>query len=70
MSELEAIITRIEQSDIGLEESLAQRRRGEALLQRCRAILESAEQELQKADVGAAPSPLDPATLKRSGGGG
>ncbi|HRP61850.1 MAG TPA: exodeoxyribonuclease VII small subunit [Phycisphaerales bacterium] len=48
MEELEAIIDRIEQGQIGLEESLAQRKRGDALVKRCRAILDRAEQELQQ----------------------
>ena len=46
--ELESIIERIEQGEIGLEESLAARRRGEALIQRSRAILDAAEQELER----------------------
>jgi exodeoxyribonuclease VII small subunit len=47
MEELEAIIDRIEQGAIGLEESLVQRRRGDALVKRCRDILDRAEQELK-----------------------
>ncbi len=47
-SELEAIVTRIESGEIGLEEALAERRRGDALLKRCRAILDAAEQELEQ----------------------
>jgi exodeoxyribonuclease VII small subunit len=47
--ELEAIIDRIEQGEIGLEESLAERKRGESLIRRCRAILDAAEQELEHA---------------------
>ena len=50
--ELEAIIERIEQGEIGLEESLAQRKRGEALIRRCRAILDAAEQELEQVTAG------------------
>ena len=46
--ELEAIIEQIEQGQIGLEEALAQRKRGETLIRRCRAILDVAEQELQQ----------------------
>ena len=45
--ELEAIIERIEQGEIGLEEGLSERKRGEHLITRCRAILDAAEQELQ-----------------------
>jgi exodeoxyribonuclease VII small subunit len=49
---LEAIIERIEQGEIGLEEALAQRKRGEALIRRCRAILDAAEQELEQVTAG------------------
>ncbi len=45
--ELEAIIDRIESGEVGLEESLVQRKRGEALIKSCRAILDKAEQELE-----------------------
>jgi exodeoxyribonuclease VII small subunit len=48
MEELEAIIERIEQGQIGLEESLAQRKRGDGLIKRCRAVLDQAEQELMQ----------------------
>ena len=41
-AELESIIERIESGEIGLEESLAQRKRGEVLLKRCRAVLDQA----------------------------
>jgi exodeoxyribonuclease VII small subunit len=46
MRELESIIDSIERGELGLEESLAARRRGEILIRRCRSILEVAEQEL------------------------
>ncbi len=49
MEELELIIDRIERGEIGLEESLAQRKRGDALVKRCRTVLDAAEQELQQA---------------------
>jgi exodeoxyribonuclease VII small subunit len=52
--ELEAIIERIEAGEIGLEESLAERRRGDALIKRCRSVLEQAEQELQRITPGEA----------------
>jgi exodeoxyribonuclease VII small subunit len=47
IDELERIIEAIEQGEIGLEEALAQRKRGEGLIRRCRAILDTAEQELK-----------------------
>jgi exodeoxyribonuclease VII small subunit len=46
--ELESIIERIESGEIGLEESLTERRRGDALIKRCRAVLDAAEQELEE----------------------
>ena len=48
LAELEALIERIERGEIGLEESLAEYRRGAALLKRCRAILETAEQQIEQ----------------------
>ena len=50
--ELEAIIDRIESGELGLEASLAERKRGEALIRRCRGILDAAEQELEQVSVG------------------
>ena len=49
--ELEIIIDRIESGEVGLEEALAERRRGETLIRRCRAILDVAEQELRRIDA-------------------
>ncbi len=46
--ELEAIIQRIEDGEIGLQESLEQRRRGDELIKRCRAVLDAAELELEQ----------------------
>jgi len=48
VAELELINQRIEQGDIGLEESLEEYRRGMALAKRCNSILETAEQEVKK----------------------
>lgn len=47
IGELESINTRIEQGEIGLEESLAEYRRGVALAKRCGQILDTAEQEIK-----------------------
>lgn len=55
VEELQAIIERIESGEIGLEEALAERRRGDALIKRCRAVLECAEQELRQIDLDAEP---------------
>ena len=48
LGEREALIERIEQGEIGLEQSLAEYRRGAALLKRCRGILETAEQQIDE----------------------
>ncbi len=45
--ELDRIIERIESGEIGLQESLSQRKRGDELINRCRSILDQAEQELK-----------------------
>src|SRR5690349_16129050 len=52
IAELEAINERIEQGTIGLEESLAEYRRGVALAKRCTQILDAAEQEIQHIKAG------------------
>jgi exodeoxyribonuclease VII small subunit len=51
IAELEALIEQIESGELGLEEALAARKRGSLLVQRCRGILEQAEQELEKIEV-------------------
>ena len=51
VSELEAIIERIEEGQIGLEESLEAYRRGAALIQRCRSLIDVAEQQVKKVTV-------------------
>lgn len=48
IEELESIIERIEQGQVGLQESLTEYRRGAALLKRCRGILDVAEQQVQR----------------------
>ncbi len=48
VEELESIIERIERGDVGLEESLAEYRRGAALLRRCREILNAAERQIEE----------------------
>jgi exodeoxyribonuclease VII small subunit len=53
VSELEAIIERIEEGQIGLEESLESYRRGAALIQRCRSLIDVAEQQVKKVTVAA-----------------
>jgi exodeoxyribonuclease VII small subunit len=48
ISELEAIIARIESGEIPLEESLQQYRRGAALVRRCREVLDAAKAEVER----------------------
>lgn len=48
VGELEAIIERIEQGQVGLEESLAQYKRGAELIKRCRGILDTAQQQVER----------------------
>jgi exodeoxyribonuclease VII small subunit len=48
IGELESLIQRIEQGEVGLEESLAEYRRGAALLKRCRSILETAQAQIEE----------------------
>ncbi len=45
--ELDRIVERIESGEIGLQDSLKQRKLGDDLIQRCRSILDQAEQELK-----------------------
>lgn len=45
---LEAIIGRIESGEIGLEQSIREYEHGVALLKRCRAVLEQAEQRVEE----------------------
>ncbi len=52
IAELESINERIERGEIGLEDSLAEYRRGVALAKRCHDILDTAEQELKKIKPG------------------
>ncbi len=48
VEELELILEPLEEWRLGLPESLAERRRADALIKRCRSILDAAEQELQQ----------------------
>ena len=51
VAELESIVEHIESGELPLEASMTRHRRGRQLLQRCRGILDVAEQELEKAAV-------------------
>ena len=51
VEELESIVGSIEAGDLGLEESMALHRRGQALLKICRKRLEAAEQEIKNVSL-------------------
>lgn len=48
MERLEAIVERIEQGQVGLEDSVKEYEKGVALLARCRRILSQAEQRIEE----------------------
>lgn len=48
LEQLEAIIDRVEHGEIGLEATLAEYRRGRALLRRCQSVLDAAEQDIKR----------------------
>ena len=48
VAELELIIERIEQGEVGLEESLEEYQRGAVLIKRCRDVLDVAQQKIEK----------------------
>ncbi len=50
IAEIESIIEVISGGDVGLEESLRQVERGDALLRRCDGILRDAEQKIEQLD--------------------
>ena len=57
VEQLESIIERIEEGSVGLEATLGEYRRGHALLRRCRAILDGAEQEIRRLSLDEVESP-------------
>ncbi len=61
IAELESINQRIEQGEIGLEDSLIEYRRGVALAKRCEQILNAAEQEIKHVKAGDKPIDDPPA---------
>jgi exodeoxyribonuclease VII small subunit len=48
MAELEALVERMEQGEVPLEESLKAFERGRALVARCKGILDDAERRIQQ----------------------
>ncbi len=53
LRELEQILTEIEAGQVGLEESLLKYERGNFLIQHCRAVLSSAEKQIEMLSKGA-----------------
>ena len=51
IAELEGIVRGIESGELPLERAMASHTRGRALVQRCRTILDAAEQELEAVAV-------------------
>ena len=65
IEELEAIIGRMEQGETPLEDSLREYARGDALVRRCRQVLDQAEQRIeqiagQRLEAGDAPAAAEP----------
>jgi exodeoxyribonuclease VII small subunit len=65
VEELESIVERMERGDGALEDTLREYARGDALVRRCRQILEQAEQRIEAIgaadlDAGQDPRPADP----------
>ena len=58
MAELEAIVERLEQGDLPLEESLRQFERGVELTRSCQAALKQAEQKVQVLTSGPGNAPV------------
>lgn len=52
MTELEAIVSRLEKGDATLEESIRIYERGEALRRHCERLLQSAEMRIEKITLG------------------
>jgi exodeoxyribonuclease VII small subunit len=57
IQQLKAIVGRIEQGDIPLQDSLEQYERGMALIQHCRTILQKAEKRIEKISREEPPEP-------------
>jgi exodeoxyribonuclease VII small subunit len=65
IEELESIIERMEKGETALEDSLREYARGDALVRRCRQVLDQAEQRIeaisgQALDAGARPDASEP----------
>jgi exodeoxyribonuclease VII small subunit len=67
LAELEAIVQKLEQGKVDLEESITIYERGEALRRHCESLLSTAEARVEKIRLGAdgkpvGAEPLDPAS--------
>ena len=68
LKELEAIVARLEQGQVSLEDSIATYERGELLKKHCEALLKNAEMRIEKITLGAdnkpkGVAPLDPESV-------
>ncbi|MGB6491183.1 MAG: exodeoxyribonuclease VII small subunit [Methylovirgula sp.] len=66
LAQLEAIVEKLEKGSVALEESIAIYARGEALKKHCEALLQSAEQRIEKITLGphGKPSGTEPLDVK------
>ena len=64
MRELEAIVARLEQGEVDLEDSIALYERGQALKAHCETKLKAAEGRLEKIVLGAGGKPASSETLE------
>ena len=63
MKELDAIVAKLEQGAVDLDESIALYERGSALKERCDALLKSAEARIERIRLGADGKPAGVAPL-------
>jgi exodeoxyribonuclease VII small subunit len=63
LKELEGIVSRLEQGEVDLEDSIALYERGQALKSHCEAKLKAAEGRLEKIVLGAGGKPVSSQTL-------
>lgn len=66
LAQLEAIVEKLEKGSVALEELIAIYARGEALKKHCEALLQSAEQRIEKITLGpdGKPSGTEPLDVK------
>lgn len=60
LSELEALVQKLEQGEVRLEDSLKLYRRGEALKRRCAELLKEAQTQIEQLTPSGEPAPKTP----------